>query len=315
MNSRLILMMLVLLFFSILCPAGIEALSMSDLDQFIGYTTPEPIYNPETGEVLIPGGTVVTEEMIQSLIEMDYINRFLPYHVSVTGVSMSKSSVEMIEGSSDILYANIKPSEATFKIVKWASSDPGVVQVSERRDLSNASNASAQIKAVSAGTATITVTTIDGNKRASCQVRVLLPVSSVMIIPNEAIIKPGDFLRIQAMVQPSQHTNPAITWESTDAAVASVDAVGYVTARKEGESRIIARSVQDESVAAFCTVIVSAAAEIEKDVNQQEDYSNEITAEDNEIDNNNGPDYLLIVLIGIVVIALLLIVITFVVRR
>lgn len=80
--------------------------------------------------------------------------------VSVTGVTLSPTSKSMTVGETATLSATVSPSNATNKNVTWLSSASSVVSV----DLSG------NISANSAGNATITVTTVDGNKQATCEV-------------------------------------------------------------------------------------------------------------------------------------------------
>ncbi len=317
MQNRMVVVILISALILVVLPTSSEAIPEIDLDQFIGFTTPETIIDPETGQVLIREGTVITKEMIQRLIDMDYINKFRSYIVPVTGVNLNKGNLEILVEDTDLLYANITPTDATFKIVKWTSSASGIVQVSERQDSANMSNISAIVKGISPGTATITVTTLDGNKKASCQVRVLLPVTSISMHPTEANLMPQESLKIQAAVVPAEHTKPGITWESTNAAAATVDQSGFVTARAEGETRIIARSVQDNSITSFCAVTVAVPADLDPSSadNEEAVLQEDTETNDEDEDDDNELDYLLIVLIGTIAIVIILIVVLLVFKR
>jgi len=85
--------------------------------------------------------------------------------VSVTGVSLNKSSSSLIVGGIETLTAVIAPSNATNQNVTWNNSNTAVAALST-------SGTIAAITAVAAGTATITVTTADGGKTATCNVMV-----------------------------------------------------------------------------------------------------------------------------------------------
>jgi len=80
--------------------------------------------------------------------------------VSVTGVSLNKSSISIQVGESVALSATIAPANATEKRITWESSDPDVVSVSS----------SGVVTAHAVGTATITATTVDGGITATCTV-------------------------------------------------------------------------------------------------------------------------------------------------
>lgn len=81
--------------------------------------------------------------------------------VSVTGVSLNKSSTSIAEGATETLVPTVAPSNATNKSVTWSSDDETVATV-----------ANGVITAVKEGSATITVTTVDGGFAATCDVTV-----------------------------------------------------------------------------------------------------------------------------------------------
>ena len=80
----------------------------------------------------------------------------------VTGVTISKTSTTLKINETDTLRAIVSPDNATEKSVKWASDNNNVAKVDDY----------GKITAVAAGTATITVTTVDGNFTATCKVTV-----------------------------------------------------------------------------------------------------------------------------------------------
>ena len=93
--------------------------------------------------------------------------------ISVTGVSLSSTTLELGVGNSKVVTATVSPSNASNKNVTWSTSKSSVATVSE-----------GTITAVSIGTATITATTVDGGYKATCTVTVTeksLPRRTVMI--------------------------------------------------------------------------------------------------------------------------------------
>ena len=79
--------------------------------------------------------------------------------IAVTSVSLSSNSETIKVGKTVTLTPTISPSNATNKNVTWNSSDISIATVS-----------SGTVTGVAAGTATITVTTVDGSKTATCTV-------------------------------------------------------------------------------------------------------------------------------------------------
>ncbi|GHS86516.1 hypothetical protein FACS189487_00950 [Campylobacterota bacterium] len=78
----------------------------------------------------------------------------------VTGVTLNKNSLTPDVAETETLIATISPATAINKAVTWSSSDETIATV----------GADGLVTMVAAGTATITVTTADGGKTATCVV-------------------------------------------------------------------------------------------------------------------------------------------------
>jgi formylglycine-generating enzyme required for sulfatase activity len=81
--------------------------------------------------------------------------------LSITGVLLNPSTLSLAIGASDTLTVEVQPANAVNKNLTWQSSNGGVATVSN-----------GLVTAVAVGTATITVTTIDGGKTATCDLTV-----------------------------------------------------------------------------------------------------------------------------------------------
>jgi uncharacterized protein YjdB len=81
---------------------------------------------------------------------------------AVSGITLNKIAESLNVGQTDILIATLLPADATNKDVTWTSSDNNIVTVDN----------TGKITAIKAGTAVITVTTVDGSKTATCSVTV-----------------------------------------------------------------------------------------------------------------------------------------------
>ena len=80
----------------------------------------------------------------------------------VTNVTLNRSNLSLTAGGTAWLRAAVQPDNAANQSVTWASSDPSVATVDQN----------GVVTAVAPGTATITVTTQDGNHTAACTVTV-----------------------------------------------------------------------------------------------------------------------------------------------
>ena len=97
----------------------------------------------------------------------------IPATIPVTGVTLDKSSLTLAEGGSAQLTATVKPDNASNKAVTWESGDTSVATV----------DTNGKVTAVGAGTATITATTQDGGKTATCVVTVTAQTYNISATP------------------------------------------------------------------------------------------------------------------------------------
>ena len=84
------------------------------------------------------------------------------YTTLVSAVSLNKTELALTAGDTQTLTATIIPDDANNKNVSWSSDKPSVATVDENGN----------VTAVAAGTANITVKTVDGEKTAVCAVTV-----------------------------------------------------------------------------------------------------------------------------------------------
>ena len=82
--------------------------------------------------------------------------------ISVTGIALNKTTLSLTEGDEFTLEPTVTPDNATNKEIRWTSDDEAVATVS----------AEGVVKALRAGKASITATTVDQGKSASCTVTV-----------------------------------------------------------------------------------------------------------------------------------------------
>ena len=82
--------------------------------------------------------------------------------VAVTGVTLNKSTLELIVGETETLIATITPRDADNQQKTWRSSHPTIASI----------DANGRVVAEAPGTTTITVTTVDGAHTAICTVTV-----------------------------------------------------------------------------------------------------------------------------------------------
>ena len=148
--------------------------------------------------------------------------------VAITGVSLDKSTSEIIIGGTDTLVATVSPEDAANKNITWESDNTSVATVS-----------GGVITSVSVGTATITVTTQDGGFTDTCDVTVVpIPVESVTLNKNSTSLYEGASELLSATVLPDNAANKSVTWSTSDSSVVGVDSNGLITAVSEGSATI-----------------------------------------------------------------------------
>ena len=109
----------------------------------------------------------VTITTTDSWVEIDEVTVNYTSIVPVSGVTLSQSDAVLTVGGTQTLTATVAPANATNKSVTWTTSNPSVATV-----------ANGVVTAVGVGSATITATTTNGAKTASCAVTVANPIAA-----------------------------------------------------------------------------------------------------------------------------------------
>ena len=168
--------------------------------------------------------------------------------VDVTGVELNKTATALYVGDTETLTATVTPDDATNKNVTWSTSNADVATVEN-----------GVITAIGVGTATITVTTEDGDMTATCAVTVNpVAVTGVELNKTTATVVCGKTETLTATIAPTNATNKNVTWASSNDDIASVED-GVVTANAVGTATITV-TTEDGSKAATCVVTVEADA-------------------------------------------------------
>ncbi len=171
-------------------------------------------------------------------------------------VTLDKTKVTLNVGESVTLSATVLPEKAVeTSVLEWSSSNEAVAKVENGK-----------VTAMGKGTATITVAIAETELSATCQVEVLLPVGGVLLDQSQKVMNYGESFQLTATVSPDGASNPAISWSSSNDAVATV-VDGLVTATGKG-SAVITVTTADGGHTANCTVSVLmpvGGVEIEQD--------------------------------------------------
>ncbi len=162
----------------------------------------------------------------------------------VKSVKLNKTKAIMDIDDKITLKATIKPSNASNKSLKWTSSNKKVVKVTSKGVL----------KPVSTGTATVTVTSLDGGFKATCKVTVVKRVKDVTL-PKTLTVYLDEKGELEAALTPKKPTNSDVVWKSSKKSVATVSKTGVITPKKKGTAKITV-TTDDGGFKATCKVSV-----------------------------------------------------------
>ncbi|MBR4826702.1 MAG: Ig domain-containing protein, partial [Bacteroidales bacterium] len=169
------------------------------------------------------------------------------YTISVVGVWVQPDELTLEKGQTATLQWYVDPESATDRSVKFTSSDTKVATVS----------AEGVVTAVDYGTATVTITTVDGGFTDECKVTVAAVAESVSVQPEAVELVEGQTVQLSASVSPKDALQD-VDWASGDNSIATVDDGGLVTAVSPGITRIFARSREFTDKQGYCEVTVTA---------------------------------------------------------
>ena len=196
---------------------------------------------------------IVGTGLYKGSLEKSY--QILP--ITVAEIKLSQSTLSMKKGETAALTVTITPENATDKAVDWTSSDTKIATV----------DSTGKVTAVSAGTASITCTAKDGSdKKATCKVTVTDPtppkpsvvkVAKITLNKTTASVGKGKTMQLTATVTPTNATNKAVTWKSSNTKIATVSSTGKVTAKAAGTVTITCTAKDGSGKKATCKVTVT----------------------------------------------------------
>lgn len=177
----------------------------------------------------------------------------IPYEIittSASAVHLDQTSLSLYIGESQTLTATITPSDATDKTLIWTSSNPDIVKVDSK----------GQITALSKGQAIVTVRTSNG-KEAQCTVTVIdsvvkISITSVSLNQTTLTLSKGNMYTLIGTISPSDTTdNKILSWSSSDSSIVQVDESGNVTALSKGQAIITVKTSNGKEAQCFITVV------------------------------------------------------------
>ena len=172
-------------------------------------------------------------------------------YIAATGFALNESELWVLARNQvPLSVASWEPEGATREIT-WRNSDTDLATV----------DASGLVATIKPGDVTITATSERGISR-ECLIHQCYPVTAVAFDPETVVLKDGQTQQLTASVtaRTQNFVNKLVSFESSNADAATVDAAGLVTARGLGTATITATAASGKS--ASCKVVVTNRASV-----------------------------------------------------
>lgn len=161
-----------------------------------------------------------------------------PGVVAVTGVTLDKTTLTLLEGETWDLVATVEPDNAENKDLTWSVDDESILSVDQN----------GKVMGLLEGSAKVIVTTEDGNFKAECTVTVeaeIIPPSAVNILQDEYELEVGDELDMTYQYTVDGTGDLSVTWTSSDPDVAVFEN-NKLIAKKAGTTTLKAAAVHGD---------------------------------------------------------------------
>lgn len=154
----------------------------------------------------------------------------------VRAVAVTPITASLFINTTQQLSATVTADAGAVQTVTWRSSNPAAATVS----------ATGLVTAVAIGSATVTVlSTADTTRRATSAITVAPRPITVSITQRNVGINPGTSTTLTAVVSADPGVATGVTWSSSAAGVATINAQGVVSAVSLGSTLITATSAAD----------------------------------------------------------------------
>ena len=154
--------------------------------------------------------------------------------IPVTGITIKGSATNVTAGDKVNLSATVAPSNATNSGITWSSSNTAYATVD--------ANGVVTTKAAGAGkSVVITATANDGSGvKSTFNINIKkVNVTKISLSTTTKTVQAGKKATVKAAIAPTNATNKAITWTSSNTKFATVNSKGVVTTKKAGIGKTV----------------------------------------------------------------------------
>jgi uncharacterized protein YjdB/alpha-tubulin suppressor-like RCC1 family protein len=212
--------------------ATVQPTDASNTDVLWSSSAPSIVTVDKLG--IITGITSGTAIVYVTTVDGNYVKSCIVNVIApVTGITTTES-ITIKKNTTSVLTAHISPIDASNKKITWQSSDPSIVTV----------DSTGLIMGITIGTASVTVTTDDGDFSAICLVNVVYPISGVTLSEQEVILAKDSTHQLIATVHPDNVEFDSVYWITSDSTIVSVDSNGLVKGIRIGTATITVYTVE-----------------------------------------------------------------------
>ncbi len=188
--------------------------------------------------ILAASSIICRAEEVEENVEEEKDDEILS---QITDIEILEYDEEIYVGSSGKIRVKILPEGADDSQLHYESSDTSVATV----------NSDGEIKGISKGNATITITAGEVIKQVGINVKV--KTKSINISNNYVVLKLGQGCKIEASVSPAD-ADQVLSYKTSDSYVADVDSDGNIIANNPGTTTVI---ISNGQVSNSVSVIVN----------------------------------------------------------
>nr|WP_086331123.1 Ig-like domain-containing protein [Enterococcus sp. 4G2_DIV0659]OTO07980.1 hypothetical protein A5880_002250 [Enterococcus sp. 4G2_DIV0659] len=193
-----------------------------------GISLSRPIYN---------GGSRVSKEKFAMVNNI--MNQIQKEYVPIEKIEIQQQDIILEQGDSIDLKVTVTPENATYKEIEWSEEKESAWWLPEHYV-----DPYGKLTGHRTGLGTVNLKVIaksvDGGKIATSQVKVVQKkVTGISLTPEKVTLDIGDTQKLNYTIQPSNASNLAVSWSSTNNQVVSITNDGVMTGKAAGTAKII----------------------------------------------------------------------------
>ena len=178
---------------------------------------------------------VVLENGIVGYVFQNYLKEVPEVQINRINLSIDNTTINKNETAK--LQIEILPQEAKEQKITFSSSDPNIISVDENGN----------VFAITSGTATITAKASNGVS-SSITLNVYSKVEDIKLDINNLILQEGENYNLIATIYPEDANNKKINYKTENEEIAAINQDGKITAIREGTTKIIVTSDENNQI-------------------------------------------------------------------